>query len=512
MAVGLVALVSIAYFDFATTLPANDDWQYSWSARHLAAGGGLKVYPEQGAPALPQILLGAAVWRAIPDQRALRLLGVPMIAVTLLLIYATARRLGAEHGWAGAASLALVVDPIYASTVTSFMTEAMFLCLIALGCFAIVSWLRDGRRAWLIPIVVGLASLQRQAGVVVALALAVAVVAGRMSNQRRTGGFLMLAATIATGVLAIVGPGALWHFYGLDGVHRNPLLVAAAFDYLPAMFGVALIPLAVALVATVWRQRRWRWWPVVLGVALGWCIISALSSFIFPGNYLNAAGLGRVTMPGTKPGLFLAVIPTLSVAAMLSFIAAAIAISARWGLSRLDPAVLFLVVFGVLVTATAGPAGTADRYFLPAVVAFLPVVAWAGSSVRMSREAAIAGALTALAMISLYIVGEQDYQAWQAARETIVEQIYRLLPADRVDAGYEVYAVRVLIPNYERTGMFPVPLAQLPSGGGISNPDVGLFMALPSDPRPGISYRSLAPGRIVAVCIRRSLCDELGGR
>jgi hypothetical protein len=50
------------------------------------------------------------------------------------------------------------------------------------------------------------------------------------------------------------------------------------------------------------------------------------------------------------------------------------------------------------------------------------------------------------------------------------------------------------------------------AGYGVPDPEVNLFIALPSDSRPGVSYSSLAPGRVVAVCARAAVCEHLGNR
>ena len=54
-ALAIVALVGIVYFDLGPPLAFNDDYIYSWSARHLATG---QLYPRQTALALPQLVIG----------------------------------------------------------------------------------------------------------------------------------------------------------------------------------------------------------------------------------------------------------------------------------------------------------------------------------------------------------------------------------------------------------------------------------------------------------------------
>ena len=105
---------------------------------------------------------------------------------------------------------------------------------------------------------------------------------------------------------------------------------------------------------------------------------------------------------------------------------------------------------------------------------------------RAWATAAIAGGLL------LYVVGEQDYLAWQAARDRAALLAYQTTPPDQVQAGFEANAVYVELPRYERTGH-----ADLFAILGPTNPKITLLFASASDPRPGVSYWSLAPGRIV---------------
>jgi hypothetical protein len=90
------------------------------------------------------------------------------------------------------------------------------------------------------------------------------------------------------------------------------------------------------------------------------------------------------------------------------------------------------------------------------------------------------------------VVGEQDYLAWQAARDRAALLAYQTAPPDQVQAGFEANAVYVELPRYERTGQ-----ADLFAILGPARPQVTLLFASAADPRPGVSYWSLAPGRIV---------------
>jgi len=59
-------------------------------------------------------------------------------------------------------------------------------------------------------------------------------------------------------------------------------------------------------------------------------------------------------------------------------------------------------------------------------------------------------------------------------------------------AGFEANGVYVSLPDYERTGRL-----ELFAVTGPAHPVITLMFGGPSDPRPGVSYRSIAPGRII---------------
>jgi hypothetical protein len=107
-----------------------------------------------------------------------------------------------------------------------------------------------------------------------------------------------------------------------------------------------------------------------------------------------------------------------------------------------------------------------------------------------------------LAGVLAYAAGEQDYQAWQAARDQAARLAYTTYPAEDVAAGYEAYGVYVELPLFERTGHLSRPITGddlVPTLLGPLHPRARLEFAGPGDPRPGADYGSLASGRIVII-------------
>jgi hypothetical protein len=100
--------------------------------------------------------------------------------------------------------------------------------------------------------------------------------------------------------------------------------------------------------------------------------------------------------------------------------------------------------------------------------------------------------------VAFYVVGEQDYQAWQGARDAAAKQAYQRIQPARVEAGYEAVATYAAVPDFLHTGKVTIdPINLIPE-----SPIARLEFAGPDDPRPGASYSSLSPGRIVIECVK----------
>jgi hypothetical protein len=107
--------------------------------------------------------------------------------------------------------------------------------------------------------------------------------------------------------------------------------------------------------------------------------------------------------------------------------------------------------------------------------------------------------------IAVYAVGEQDYQAWHVAGDTAARRAFMTAPPSQVDGGFEINGVYTELPGYEASGIpRRAPIldgGKLPSMIGPAHPQYRLIFAAPNDPRDGVSYYSLAPGRIVIVAL-----------
>ena len=133
----------------------------------------------------------------------------------------------------------------------------------------------------------------------------------------------------------------------------------------------------------------------------------------------------------------------------------------------------------------------------------------AGSSLASNPDRATAAAAAVLGLMGgIFVGGEQDYLAWQSARDALAHEVMAAAPSSTFFGGYETYGTYTLAPLFE-AGRYGGPTGpDLPSFIGPPDPDIVLAIAGPGDPRPGRSYSSLAPGKIVLLC-RHGSCPSV---
>jgi Dolichyl-phosphate-mannose-protein mannosyltransferase len=495
-AVGLAALV---IFDLSPPLAFNDDWMYAWSVRQLVAGHGLHAFPESTALALVQVVWAALFSLGHPDQRLLRLSVVPLVLLTGWCSYRLARRLGADRFWSLVAGATLLAMPLFMANATSFMSDNVYVGLLMAIALTSVAWITGGRWRWLCVSLLVLAPLQRQVGI----ALVPAVILGLLLWKRPTwqrSDSLAVAAICTLPAAALLVAGRLVVSQPLyAGAPPVGLNVEHAIFPLPAMLGLALIPFLAALAFRPAAPGRESWWSVAsagLGIVgvIGCLVDLSQYGMTFPGNVLSPLGFTAI-LPGSKPLSFPGpVFRALEIAAVASFVVLFVLRRRWWTPRALGPDALVLVLISAFqfLPLMAIEWFVYDRYFLPVIAPLVPVIA--AVAVRASHQGAARSwaAAAVAAGLTLYVIGEQDYLAWQAARDRAALLAYHTAPPSQVQAGFEANAVYVELPRYERTGR-----ADLFAILGPAHPDITLLYAQAADPRPGVSYSSLAPGRIV---------------
>jgi hypothetical protein len=294
---------------------------------------------------------------------------------------------------------------------------------------------------------------------------------------------------------------------GLLRIHPAKLMVA--MRYAPAVIGLSLIPLAGALVIHRGSLRSgWR----LKGFAVAIAAMALVSVALFireggpwlPGDYLTAEGLNpwMYRVPGVKaallPGAVFLAVEVLSVA---TFVAAVAVSPLRWKRTLFNPAAALLIVVAAGHFLTLMYTGPFDRYFLPVVIPLLPLAAGAVSVAKPSRIAMGWAVGSILLGVALYAAGEQDYEAWQLARSRAANIAYAMAPPAEVNAGYEADALNFEVPYYLANGHMSSPLPTIAATDEVvlrpRRVRLRLSFAPASDPAPGVTYESLAPGKVV---------------
>jgi hypothetical protein len=511
---GIIGVAAVVMFDLGPPLAFNDDWVYAWTVSHFAATHRFVLFPEDTALPYVQLIWSIAVGLGHSDPRLLRLTEAPFLLLLMGSTWYSTRLLGADRFWSAAAAVGLGCNPIVLSLATTFMTDIPYAALLALATALGLRWILTGRGGWLMALVATLATLQRQLGVGIApaLLLGMLVARGKGRSPARSD-WAVLAATFAGTGLALAMP----HLLGLGtdiSETRMHLLSASVFRLLGLLItgllllGLYSLPFASALWSDWRRDRPGRALvPVGLAAALLWGA-AYVGGFrhvdIFPGDYLTARDLGSPELSGVKPQLY----PTgpwigFEVLVLDTLVTVLVIRRRMWTPAALGASGIFMLAVAALQVLPLLLIDVYDRYTIPIAVAVVPLLAWQASA-RTGRWPRLAAISVCALMLVIYVVGEQDYQAWEQARDVAAHEAYRVASPSRVDAGFEANGVYWLIPQYDRTGTLPPRVLGYYSAAslGPAHPDVRLTWGSDADPRPGITYASLRPGKIVIVDLR----------
>lgn len=508
LALTAIALALLVLFDLGPPLAFNDDWMYAWDVRQLA-GGHLILYPASPALVLPQIGWATLITAGHTDVRLLRLSVIPFVALLALSTFQVSRRLGAGTFWSAVAGLTVTASPCFIASATSFMSDIPYTALLMAAVWNGLRWQQDGRgKAWTVIFVVA-AALQRQVGVVIVPALTLAMWLSWQRGDRRPDWVAVAglwAATVAAAVLPeALGLAPATASTRLAHLAVDPAVVAADLLLLPAEIGLLLIPFAVGLLTNRYARPSRDHRVSALGALAGVVVLVLITHGGLPisGDSFQPMGLMDVSAssPQTKPLLYpWAVYETVMAVALASFAAFGIWRWGAWRAAGYPGVALGLIAAGQLTFWFTAPHFAFDRYYFAVAAPLVPLGAWlADRSLRPGL--AQSWALGALAFgLILYAVGEQDYEAWQQARDQAARLAYQNVSPEYVNAGYEANAVYWVLPYYERTGKDLG--ASDPSGWdfavlGPRQPLVRLVFAPADDPRPGVKYDSASPGKVV---------------
>lgn len=507
----MAALGLVLVFDLATPLALSDEWMFRFPLQSLRAGHGFQLWP--GVLPLSLVQLVTALPLVGADPRFWRLAELPYLVLAAGATYALANRLGAGRFWSSVGAALVTCAPVTLSVATGFTSDIAYLGLLMLAAWLALRWAAGGGLTPFLA-VSALATLQRQHGFAIVLALSLAVLLWRRADRRHLVG---LGALWLVTLAALTGPFVL----GISSSTMNGLrsgngrlgpgpgsMIATLIVAMP-MLGMFFMPLAPAL----WRRPKGehgRGLLPTVAFALAVAGVAGSAGFavlfqgdIWPGNVWGYWGLGPTHLGGSKPPLL--PIPAYLFVEVLSVLSFVVILARRRGLwqpARLGFEGSFLVLLalgGLLPMPFTSPL---DRYFIQAMAPLAPLLVLAAAKAEVAPPSLtawprIATVAALLAGVVFYAAGQQDYVAWQQARDAAARLAYARLPAQRVEAGYEAVATYAAVPEYLRTGRLVIdPIDLKPP-----DPVARLVFAPPGDPRPGAAYSSLSPGRVVIVCL-----------
>jgi Dolichyl-phosphate-mannose-protein mannosyltransferase len=523
-AVGLLGLAALVFFDVGPNLASNDDWMFAWSVKQLVLGHGILRVPDLAPLGLVQTVWAAVVTLGHIDYRLLRLSAVPFVLLAVYCTYRLSRNLGSNSFWAAVAGSSLLAAPIFLALATTFMSEVFYLGLLMAIALTGERWVSRGRLAPLCVLLTALGFLERQTAIYIPMAITVGLLLAKRERvvTRREWTYLAAIWLTVGGLLLFV------ERVGLDtatsgramSILQHPSFRNILFSamMLPGMLGLICSPFAAGLVGRRGgapsgssggdlssRKRMRKVLAALFVLSVADAIVLSISSVpILPGDYLKIVGLGPGHMSGMKPSLFPSWLYfTIEAIALASALALLLGGRGRTDRPRWPAGVKFLLVLGALqlIPLVFGP--IFDRYYLPGLGPVLPVVALLASNrkARFADAARVWAIAAMIAGVAIYVAGEQDYQAWQQARDTAAKRAFSTVAPSLIDAGFEANGVFTELPNYEAHGIPKrAPIldpGRLPSVVGPPHPVLRLMFAPANDPREGVTYSSVAPGRIV---------------
>ena len=513
ISVGVAALAALVYFDLGAPVAFHDDWVYAWAVRRFVQGHGVVVNPLSSATAIFNVPWSVALTWGHADLRALRLSELPLLVLAGVTVMLISRQLGARWFWAVVAGLSIAASPAALGITTSYMTDGIYLGLFCAAAYFLVRWL-DGRggAVWMIAFTIA-ACLERQSGFGVCVSAILTLALARRSARpdRRTllvVGVLIVATAASLLTPLVTGLSTPAQGNRLANIRIDPHLDRLALAYAGVAVSLSLIPFVAAVAVA---RRRGSWLPSPAGLValvLGGIVAASIAMGLRhddlypepnPGNTLRLTGLGNLTVPvGIKPS----VVPLrvgLAVGSLF-VLAAIVCLMVRHDLWRIRRSVVptALVILAVTQFMPSLLGVFDDRYFLTVAAVLVPIVAARVGSCDGLITRAWAVATLALG-VCWYVGGQQDYEAWQAARDQAAQMTYQLAPPAIVNAGYEANAVYYDVPLLD-SGEFQVPHSTSYWDPALTGPACTRYLlafATSDDPRPGVNYSSLAPGKII---------------
>jgi hypothetical protein len=429
-------------------LPFHDDWTYAWSVEHLLKTGELQILDWSVHYPFAQILWGALF--CLPygfSFSALRVSTVVLAWLGALALYGTLRELGRARSESLIATVVLVGNPVFFVLSFSFMTDVPFLSFANITFFFIARGLsrRSSLEIYGGCIFAACALFIRQVAVAIPASLLLCFL---FTPSHRSWRYLLPTSGIC--LLFFLVPILTAQIFGVTSAskalttwvidfwlhHHNQAVSGVLRIFIHT--GLALLPLSMPIVASLYRRRLF--WGVVAAL-----FILTGYSMLFAGEIpnpqdeiwqLNTLGRERHLLQGPPaPDFFPSWLsPPLFILSLISFAAITAKVVDIIRAHIANPPGLFICYASIqfaliMVLWFFGPWGS-DRY---AMVLFPPlIVILTNSHIKSKVTLASIAVLLALSMLVTW----NETQTSRAIAQGVAWLRSKDIPLGSIDAGY----------------------------------------------------------------------------
>jgi len=440
--------------------PVVDSWIYQhavkapWRAGRPNFAGFTKAMP------VGQVLYGVLWTRLFGSTSASFDLSVAVAgAAGALMMYALARRCGAQHSSALLATALLVCNPCYLFLSFSFMSEVPFLTLL-IGCnlaFACADGARnEGRWIWLAAALGVAAFTIRPFGAAAILGMAIAM----LLYERRPSDGRAIARRLIPVATALVACAAFWIWVTRENqswsLELNELAIRNYFFLVPALgyfkgwligpllyLGLVLAPLALVHAVTSWRRAV----PLALIIFALAIVLTAIDDHLvwkIPECKCFGGWPGALVVNGMPENFHWHGATGWIVAALASTGAAGLCVVAMEVIPRMGRAAAAVALTAAIYWAGILPLWFfSDRYDLvmvPAGCLLLAIAPLRRGHTPTTRTITLTVAAAMTTMMGLLSLG--GVYAYQRGAQSVVEARDALISKgvlrDEIDAGYSL--------------------------------------------------------------------------
>ena len=429
-------------------LPFHDDWTYAWSVEHFLNTGQLQVLDWSVHYPFVQILWGALF--CLPfgfSFSALRVSTVVLAWVGAVALYGTLRELGYARSKSLIATVVLVANPVFFVLSFSFMTDVPFVSFASVAFFFITRGLsRESPSQIYFGCIFATCSLFiRQIAVAIPASLLLYFLFTPSHRSWRyllpTSGICLLfflAAILTAQIFGVTSASKSLTTWVIDfWLHQYSQAVPGLLRIF-IHTGLALLPLSMAMVASIYKR------PLFWGVVVALSILTGCS-MLFAGEIpnvqdgmwqLNTLGRERHLLQGPPARDFFPpwLNPPLFVLSLFSFAVIIVKVVDVILAGIGNPVGLF-VLYGsiqfalIMVLWFFGPWGS-DRY---SMVLFPPLIVILTNSQRKTKAAL--AAIIVLFAVSMLVTWNET-QTSRAIAQGIAWLRARNIPLASIDAGY----------------------------------------------------------------------------